>query len=421
MLSLSKIWITLIGPLFGTLVWASEPLPPLDLTVHPRLKPHVEFWTAIYTRYTVKEGLIHDTKYVDKVYEVLSNPKLARQKKKKWKDVLLSLHEKQKRGNGIIDVSTLTEDERKVFQLYLDVPDVDKYLDASHRKRLRFQLGQRDSFISGLKMSGQYLKSMEEVFAKQGLPQELTRLPFVESSFNVRARSKVGASGVWQFMPSTGRLFLRIDSAVDERNDPMRATEAAAKLLRMNYESLGTWPLAVTAYNHGRKGLMKAVRRVGSNQLSDLLDSYRGRNFGFASSNYYASLIAAIQIEKNAEKYFGDIPRDEPVSFVEAQAPKAINLPGFSKLLSLDFPKLEILNPGLQEEVFNGLVLLPQGYRIRLPIPIHAGGIADPESAVRVFLSAFESVPPLYEKPSKKFVYRGRNASGRHRRTVTKR
>ncbi|MBL7716908.1 MAG: lytic transglycosylase domain-containing protein [Bdellovibrionales bacterium] len=397
--------------------FAAEPLPPLDLTVHPRLKPHVEFWTAVYTRYTVREGLIHDAKYVDKIYEVISDPKFSKLKKKKWKSVLLSLHEKQKKGNGIVDIGSLTDDEKKVFQLYLDVPDADKFLDAAHRKRLRFQLGQKDSFISGLRMSGQYLKAMEEVFKREGVPQELTRLPFVESSFNVKARSKVGASGVWQFMPSTGRLFLRIDSAVDERNDPMRATEAAAKLLRMNYESLGTWPLAVTAYNHGRKGLMKAVRRVGSNQLSDLLDSYRGRNFGFASSNYYASLIAAIQIERNADRYFGEVRRDEPVQFVEAQAPKAINLPGVSKLLSLDFPKLEILNPGLQEEVFTGLVLLPQGYKIRLPVPVQPGGLANPESAVRVFLSAFESIPPLYERPSRKFAYRSRGGSGKGRRS----
>jgi membrane-bound lytic murein transglycosylase D len=110
-------------------------------------------------------------------------------------------------------------------------------LNAAHRKRLRFQLGQKDRFLDGLYQSGRFLSFMEDIFKKEGMPLELTRLPFVESSFNIRARSKVGASGIWQFMRSTARLFIKLSPAIDERNDPLRATEAAARLLRYNFES----------------------------------------------------------------------------------------------------------------------------------------------------------------------------------------
>ena len=88
-------------------------------------------------------------------------------------------------------------------------------------------------------------------------------------------------------MRSTGRLFLKINDAVDERNDPIRATEAAAKLLKGNYESLRTWPLAVTAYNHGRKGMMRAVRKVGSEELEDVVDDYRSALFRLREQQFF--------------------------------------------------------------------------------------------------------------------------------------
>ena len=83
-------------------------------------------------------------------------------------------------------------------------------------------------------------------------------LPHVESSFNAAAYSKVGAAGLWQFMRSTGRRYMRVDDAVDERLDPYRSTEAAAQLLAYNYRVLGSWPLALTAYNHGAAGMRRA-------------------------------------------------------------------------------------------------------------------------------------------------------------------
>ena len=123
---------------------------------------------------------------------------------------------------------------------------------------VRFQLGQSDRFRAGIMRAGTWEAHIAEVLANLGLPAEIAALPHVESSFDPAAYSKVGAAGLWQFMRSTGRRFMRVDNSVDERLDPFRATEAAAQLLSYNYRLLGTWPLAITAYNHGAEGMLRA-------------------------------------------------------------------------------------------------------------------------------------------------------------------
>ena len=372
-------------------------------TVNPfkvdrRLKRNVEFWIRIYTQYDTKEGVIHDAKYIDKIYEVLhfeeglSHRKQARQvkdAKKKWKEVLMVVSRKQK------DPDKMNEEERRVFNMFSDVTEPDKFSAAAQRKRLRFQLGQKDRFKEGLYLSGLYIPYMEEVFRREGLPLELTRLPFVESSFNIHARSKVGASGVWQFMRSTGRFFLRINDTLDERNDPLRATEAAAKLLKANYEALKSWPLAVTAYNHGRQGMLRAVQRVGSDDLEDLVDEYRSRSFGFASTNFFTCLLAAIEVEKNSEKYFGKVERAQPVMFYEAQVPDSVALKDLVKFMSLDMKQLKELNPGLTSLVFQGRRPVPGGYNLRLPLDGNTGK----ESAAQVFLAGYSQIPKTFKVP----------------------
>jgi membrane-bound lytic murein transglycosylase D len=363
--------------------------------VNERLKKNVDFWVRIYTYYGINQGLIHDAKYVDIIYEIvnLDNPSSrsgerdVKKMKKKWKDILLTLHHKQNHPES------MNEEEKRVYQMFIDIKEPNKFLNAANRKRLRFQQGMKENFIAGLKMSGEYLPLMEDVFRKEGLPVELTRLPFVESSFNVKARSKVGASGIWQFMRSTGRLFLKINDSVDERNDPVRATEAAAKLLKGNYESLRTWPLAVTAYNHGRKGMMRAVRKVGSEELEDVVDDYRSRTFGFASSNFFTELLACIDVEKNADKYFGKVDRENPLRFYEVQLGDFIDLGELVTFLRIDADQLKTLNPALTESVFEGRRLVPAGYRLRLPLD---KGLS-PESAARVFMAGYEQIPGMYK------------------------
>ena len=173
------------------------------------------------------------------------------------------------------------------------------YRRASQKVRIRAQSGMRERFLKAIQVSGKYLATMEDIFREAGLPTVLTRLPHIESSFEINAYSRAHAAGIWQFIPSTGRLFLKIDHTVDQRLDPLLATRAAAKLLKSNHERLKTWPLAVTAYNHGAAGMERAVRKLGTRDISEIIRRYRGRRFGFASRNFYPELLAAIAIEKH--------------------------------------------------------------------------------------------------------------------------
>jgi len=129
----------------------------------------------------------------------------------------------------------------------------------------------------------------------------------------------VGAAGLWQFMRSTGRRYMRIDAAIDDRLDPFRSTEAAAQLLAYNYRLLGTWPLALTAYNHGAAGMRRAKDSMGTDDIERIVRNYKSPSFGFASRNFYVSFLAALEIDHNPEKYFKDIEPLPEVKFAKSR------------------------------------------------------------------------------------------------------
>jgi membrane-bound lytic murein transglycosylase D len=366
------------------------------------LRERALFWVQIYSKLTTTQGLLHDARYPSVIYEEMdfekpkrNRPAAVRAAKDHYKKILLSLHESGVEENPQ-RMEKLSSEEKKIYDLFLNIHEPNKFLAAAHYKRIRFQLGQRDRFLQGFKDSGRYLPFMEEIFIKNGLPFELTRLPFVESSFNTRAVSKVGASGIWQFMPSSARDFIQIGPAVDERNDPLRATEAASGLLKLNYQSLNRWSLAVTAYNHGRTSLMKAVRKLGTDSLEDLIVLNKAKTFGFASSNFFACLLAAIEVERNAEKYFGPLDRERPHLFYEVQLPQSIFLKDLVSFMKLKRSELLDLNPGMTPEGVQSRVRLPQGYRLRLPTH-GAGTRADSARQQRVFLAGFAKIPRAYK------------------------
>lgn len=370
------------------------------------LRERVDFWISIYSKVSTSQGLLHDARYPRVIYEemdfkrpVRARGPAVRKAKERYREILLKLHHSGVEHDPT-RVERLGSEEKRVYELFKTITEPNKFLAASHYKRLRFQLGQSDRFKDGLIQSGRYLPFMEAIFIKKGLPYELTRLPFVESSFNTRAVSKVGASGIWQFMPTTGADFLEIDDGVDERNDPIRATEAATRLLKVNYDSLGTWPLAVTAYNHGRTSLMRAVRKLGTNQLETLIQINRARGFGFASSNFFACLLAAIEVERNSEKYFGVFDRERPHYFFEVKLPAGIFLKDLLSFMKLKRQSILELNPGLTGDARASRVRIPAGYKLRVP---NVGNQTDREQErkARVFLAGFRKIPKTYRSVPK--------------------
>ena len=361
--------------------------------IDPALQGRVKFWVRVYTKLSTSEGVLHDSKHVDIIYKRLDFTDLSdftisalerektitkriKAEKKALEDTFKSIHAKQH------NPSLLSTEEARIAALLKDVNEPDKYRNPASKKRLRFQLGQRDRFLQGLYYSGRYLPTMERIFKGKGLPVELTRLPFVESSFNLKARSKVGASGIWQFMRSTGKIFMRIDDTMDERNDPIRATSAAADLLQGNYTALGSWPLALTAYNHGRLGMVRAVHAVKSNNIVDIIEHYKSSSFGFASGNFYAEFLAAREIAMHPDRYFDHAEVDRLVEFAEFVMTDYVDLKDISTYSRIPLDVLQELNPGLSDQVLHSSRLVPAGYVLRIP----------PEDRDR-FLARYAEIP----------------------------
>jgi len=301
--------------LLAPLVSMAEDLLPRP----PELEPDIQFWIKVYTKVTTNEGYLHDQHRLSVIYETLHF------------DADTPVHERKARVEAqrtriqeilrhlASGAAPQNADEQKVRDLWGENTAPERFAEAVDD--VRFQLGQADRFRAGLMRAGTWEAHIGEVLANLGLPAQIAALPHVESSFDPGAYSKVGAAGLWQFMRSTGRRFMRIDPAVDERMDPFRATEAAAQLLNYNYRLLGTWPLAITAYNHGAEGMLRAREQLGTTDIVRILHEYRSPTFGFASRNFYLCFLAALTIAEDPDKYFGPLHRGSEPQFVEVRYP----------------------------------------------------------------------------------------------------
>jgi membrane-bound lytic murein transglycosylase D len=352
--------------------------------VEAGLKRRVHFWIDIYSKYSKWDMVMHDANYPHIIFGVLpmrsvrENPRLSHAQKqnevrriadaerKEISAIFKKLHENQTAiANGSLK---LNDRELKIYRAYSDVTEKDKFLSVlTGSKRIRRQYGLKESFLEGLYESGRYLPGMKQIATKLGLPTEIAYLPFLESGFDRKALSKVGASGLWQFMPGTGKFFLRVDDVVDERNDPMKAAEGAALLMRDNYQALEEWPLAITAYNHGRSGVARGVRTVKSKSLAKIIAEYDGPNFGFASSNFYCAFLAALHVAQNADHYFGEVDRAEPMVFDEFVMPEYMAFSVLAKQVGIELEQLKHYNPGLTAAVYSGKKRIPVGYTLRIP------------------------------------------------------
>ncbi len=338
-----------------------------DPFAHPaELEPDVRFWIRVYTEVTTDEGLIHDDWNLKLVYEVLkfdpaSSPAQRERRVTEAKARYTALLRRFASGA----TSDLTAHERRILHAFGDHATSRDYLDAIDR--IRFQLGQADRFHEGLIRAAAWETHIARVLKDRGVPVEIAALPHVESSFNAAAYSKVGAAGLWQFMPSTAKRFMRVDGIVDERLDPYSSTDAAANLMLYNYRLLGTWPLAVTAYNHGPGGLRRAQDELGTSDIAIIVKRYQGATFGFASRNFYVAFLAALEVDRNAEKYFGPLTRLPDTENTPVSVPDYVSVSALAKAFKVDMGALKVLNPALRPPIWSGARLVPRGYALRLP------------------------------------------------------
>jgi membrane-bound lytic murein transglycosylase D len=332
----------------------------------PELEADVRFWIRVYTEVTTDQGLLHDDWNLGLVYEVLrfdpaDSPRQREHTVMQAKVRYAELLRRFAAGN----TENLTAHERRILHTFGEKATPAQFRDAI--ERIRFQLGQADRFHEGLIRAQAYEANISRVLADRGVPAEIGALPHVESSFNPAAYSRVGAAGLWQFMPGTAKRYMRVDSLVDQRLDPYSATEAAANLMLYNYRLLGSWPLAVTAYNHGPGGLRRAQDDLGTSNIAVIVKRYQGATFGFASRNFYVAFLAALEVDRNAEKYFGPLTHlpDAPSTLVTV--PDYIAIDALGKAFKADLGALKVLNPALRPPIWSKARFVPRGYALRVP------------------------------------------------------
>ena len=310
----------------GAVLAQARPFP-----VPAGLENAVAFWKQIFTRHSFAEVVLFDPMDPGTIYSVVRAPETEQ-------------------GRALV--------EREKARIAAE------YDLADEESRIRSQRGAKEHFAEGLRIAGRYIAEMKKIFRAEGLPEELAYLPLVESSFNIRARSVVGALGMWQFMPETGKKFMRIDGWVDERRDPMTSTRAAARLLKQNYRILdNNWPLAITAYNHGTEGIFRGIKTVESDDLVELIKRYQSPTFGFASKNFYAEFLAVVEIATKRDAFFPFLRPHQAVLLREVDVKRQVPLHAVLKPAAISQDDFFEWNPALDRDI----KVLPLGYRVKLP------------------------------------------------------
>ena len=233
------------------------------------------------------------------------------------------------------------------------------------RTYINMYLGKRRELVARMVgLSMYYYDVFESILDRYDIPSELKHLTIIESALNPKARSRVGATGLWQFMYDTGRIYnLYYDSYVDERFDPVKSTEAAARLLKRLYDDYGDWYLALAAYNYGSGNVNKAIARSGGKRNYWEVR----RHMPAETSNYVAAFIAANYI-MNYYREHGIVPELPQIAYRDTDTIRVKSLVSFdllSQKLDIPIEELQFLNPAFK---LNAIPYTPtRHYSIVLP------------------------------------------------------
>lgn len=327
--------------------WSSTLPEKSQFKVSYEMQKRVDFWVKIYSQYSTTQGVFHLT---DAPHVILGELDVT----DIFNDKDLSATEKKN-----LIKKTVTNKKNLLMAKY----------NITNPRKIRLQMGLRDRMRKALYLSGKYIKQMETIFKEKGLPIELTRLVYVESSFNIYAQSKVGASGLWQIMPNVGRAEGYITKNYDKRNHPIYATKLAAQIMKENYGELKSWPLAITAYNHGLTGVKRMMRRNNAVKIEELIAAESPtRTWGFASKNFYACFLAVLQVEKQAKDLFGDdLVKAEALAFKEIRLKNTKKKAQVLKWFNGSVTRFKQMNPHLNWASIRREQVLPAGVSLMIP------------------------------------------------------
>ncbi|CAH8282835.1 membrane-bound lytic murein transglycosylase D [Mariniflexile fucanivorans] len=254
----------------------------------------------------------------------------------------------------------------------------------------------RGSLQKLINLSAFYFPMFERELDNYDLPLEIKYLAIVESALKPRAKSRVGATGLWQFMYSTGKMYgLDVSSYVDERSDPIKSTEAAAKYLSKLYEIFGDWDLALAAYNSGPGNVTKAIRRSGGYQ------NYWNirHNLPRETAGYLPAFLATMYIFEYAEEHGFTKPKPE-VAYFETdtiRVKQMITLDQISEATGVEMEELQFLNPSYKLDIIP--FVKGENYTLRLPRTIIGDFVTNEEQIYQLAKTEFDK----REKPMPQF------------------
>ncbi len=240
-----------------------------------------------------------------------------------------------------------------------------------------FQTERREPILKALSLMDRYLEDFKRIFREEGIPEVIAYLPFIESAYDPLARSNVGARGIWQFMPSTGRMFgLKINSWIDERAHPEKSCRAAARYLNQYYKKFGSWTLAIAAYNAGPTRINRAVRRLGT---SDFWRIKKSRYIRGQTKRYIPAFIAGVHIARNPH-FYGFLYTKKPLpesETVTIEGPADLSI--IAKCAETDVKTIREMNPELRRSI---TPYSHKTYEINIP-----------KNSKEKFLKAFAEIP----------------------------
>ena len=261
----------------------------------------------------------------------------------------------------------------------------------------RYLKTRRQTFERLIALSEYYFPMFERELDNYDIPLEVKYLSIVESALKPRAKSRVGATGLWQFMFATGRQFgLDVSSYVDERSDPIKSTEAASKYLASLYKIFGDWDLALAAYNSGPGNVTKAIRRSGGYTNYWNIRPHLPRE----TAGYLPAFLATMYIFEYAKEH-GFQPNKTEIAYFETDTihvKQMITLDQVSELTGINIEELQFLNPSYKLDIIP--FIKNENYTLRLPRE-HIGGFVNNEEKIYAYVKAeFDK----REKPLPKFL-----------------
>jgi membrane-bound lytic murein transglycosylase D len=222
----------------------------------------------------------------------------------------------------------------------------------------------REIMEEGLKRSGMYIPLFREIFREEGVPLDLVYMAHVESHFKPNAYSRAKARGLWQFMLGTGKLYgLRQDWWIDERSDIVKSTHAAAQHLKDLYERFGDWHLAMAAYNVGSRRIDRVRRRYG--RELDYWTMVKRRMLPRETRSFVPSILAALIIFRNPERYGFWVEPDPPLQFENVELKEQVDLRVVADEIDVRVADLFALNPELRRGI---TPFHYDDYRLKVPL-----------------------------------------------------